>query len=141
VSVRGIGIDLVFLARMRAIIARWDERFVRRVFTDGEIAYCRARRDPVPHFAARFAAKEAALKALGTGLTMGVNWRELECASGQPRADPVRARETVCAAAAADAPGLTHGMTAPWPGHARRDDALEVPGAAGLPRDVGPTEP
>jgi holo-[acyl-carrier protein] synthase len=78
VSVRGIGIDLVPLARMRAIIARWDERFLRRVFTEGEIAYCRARRDPVPHFAARFAAKEAALKALGTGLTMGVNWRELE---------------------------------------------------------------
>jgi holo-[acyl-carrier protein] synthase len=78
VSVRGIGIDLVPLARMRAIIARWDERFLRRVFTEGEIAYCRARRDPVPHFAARFAAKEAALKALGTGLSMGVNWRELE---------------------------------------------------------------
>jgi holo-[acyl-carrier protein] synthase len=63
---------------MRAIIARWDERFLRRVFTDAEIAYCRARRDPAPHFAARFAAKEAALKALGTGLSFGVNWRELE---------------------------------------------------------------
>ena len=63
---------------MREVIARWDERFLRRVFTDGEIAYCRARRDPVPHFAARFAAKEAALKALGTGLSLGVKWRELE---------------------------------------------------------------
>jgi holo-[acyl-carrier protein] synthase len=48
------------------------------VFTDGEIAYCRRRRDPVPHFAARFAAKEATLKALGTGLSMGIHWRELE---------------------------------------------------------------
>jgi holo-[acyl-carrier protein] synthase len=78
VSVLGIGIDLVPIARMREVIARWGERFLGRVFTDGEIAYCRARRDPVPHFAARFAAKEAALKALGTGLTMGVKWRELE---------------------------------------------------------------
>jgi holo-[acyl-carrier protein] synthase len=78
VSVKGIGIDLVPISRMREVIARWDERFLRRVFTDAEIAYCRARRDPVPHFAARFAAKEAALKALGTGLSMGVKWRELE---------------------------------------------------------------
>jgi holo-[acyl-carrier protein] synthase len=63
---------------MRAVIARWETRFLRRVFTEGEIAYCRARRDPAPHFAARFAAKEAGLKALGTGLRLGVNWRELE---------------------------------------------------------------
>ena len=65
-------------SRMREGITRWDERFLRRVFTDAEIAYCRARRDPVPHFAARFAAKEAAMKALGTGLRLGVRWRELE---------------------------------------------------------------
>jgi holo-[acyl-carrier protein] synthase len=78
VSVKGIGIDLVPISRMREVIARWDERFLRRVFTEAEIAYCRARRDPVPHFAARFAAKEAALKALGTGLSLGVKWRELE---------------------------------------------------------------
>jgi holo-[acyl-carrier protein] synthase len=74
----GIGIDLVPISRMRAIIARWGERFLCRVFTEAEIAYCRARRDPAPHFAARFAAKEAALKALGTGFSLGVNWRELE---------------------------------------------------------------
>jgi len=78
VSVRGIGIDLVPIPRMREVIARWDERFLRRVFTEAEIAYCRARRDPVPHFAARLAAKEAGLKALGTGLSLGVKWRELE---------------------------------------------------------------
>ena len=77
-TVRGIGVDLVQISRMREVIARWEERFVRRVFTDGEIAYCRARRDPVPHFAARFAAKEAGLKALGTGLRLGIQWRELE---------------------------------------------------------------
>jgi holo-[acyl-carrier protein] synthase len=63
---------------MREVLARWDQRFLRRVFTAGEIAYCQARRDPVPHFAGRFAAKEAGLKALGTGLQMGIRWRELE---------------------------------------------------------------
>ncbi|OLB98383.1 MAG: holo-[acyl-carrier-protein] synthase [Candidatus Rokubacteria bacterium 13_1_40CM_68_15] len=63
---------------MRGVIERWQERFLRRVFTDGEIAYCQARRDPTQHFAARFAAKEAGLKALGTGLRLGINWRELE---------------------------------------------------------------
>ena len=73
-----IGVDLVNIPRMRDVIARWDDKFLRRVFTDGEIAYCRARRDPVPHFAARFAAKEAAMKALGTGLSLGVRWRDLE---------------------------------------------------------------
>lgn len=77
-TVHGIGVDLVQIPRMREVIGRWQERFVRRVFTDAEIAYCRERRDPVPHFAARFAAKEAGLKALGTGLRMGVRWRELE---------------------------------------------------------------
>src|SRR5207244_12911478 len=70
--------DLVHLPRMRDVIERWQERFLRRVFTDGEIAYCRARRDPTQHFAVRFAAKEAGLKALGTGLRLGINWRELE---------------------------------------------------------------
>jgi holo-[acyl-carrier protein] synthase len=77
-TVRGIGIDLVRISRMREVIARWEARFVERVFTDREIDYCRARRDPVPHFAARFAAKEAGLKALGTGLRLGVRWQELE---------------------------------------------------------------
>lgn len=77
-AVRGVGVDLVKIPRMRAVISRWDDRFLRRVFTEAEIAYCRGRRDPVPHFAARFAAKEAGMKALGTGLRLGVKWRELE---------------------------------------------------------------
>lgn len=77
-TISGIGVDLVSIPRMRAVIERWQERFLARVFTEREIAYCRARRDPTPHFAARFAAKEAGLKALGTGLRLGVSWRELE---------------------------------------------------------------
>jgi len=78
VNVKGIGVDLALIPRMREVVQRWDERFLRRVFTDDEIAYCRRNRDPIPHLAARFAAKEAALKALGTGLTMGARWREVE---------------------------------------------------------------
>jgi holo-[acyl-carrier protein] synthase len=77
-TVRGVGVDLVQIPRMRSVITRWDERFLQRVFTEREIADCRTRRDPVPHFAARFAAKEAGMKALGTGLRLGVKWRELE---------------------------------------------------------------
>src|SRR5438876_4004719 len=76
--INGIGVDLVNIPRMRDVIDRWQDRFLQRVFTEAEIAYCRARRDPVPHFAARFAAKEAGMKALGTGLRLGVKWRELE---------------------------------------------------------------
>ena len=77
-SIKGIGVDLAKIPRMRKVIARWDDRFLRRVFTEEEIVYCQRRRDPVPHLAARFAAKEAGLKALGTGLRMGVRWKELE---------------------------------------------------------------
>ncbi|MBI3624758.1 MAG: holo-ACP synthase [Candidatus Rokubacteria bacterium] len=84
--IKGVGVDLVKIPRMRKVVERWQDRFLRRVFTDAEIAYCRTRRDPVPHLAARFAAKEAALKALGIGLRLGVSWRELEVRRerGQP---------------------------------------------------------
>jgi holo-[acyl-carrier protein] synthase len=78
VTIAGIGVDLVNIPRIRAMIDRWQDRFLHRVFTEAEIAYCLERADPAPHFAARFAAKEAGLKALGTGLQLGVHWRELE---------------------------------------------------------------
>jgi len=74
----GVGVDLVLIPRIRRALERWDERFLTRVFTPEEIQYARGRRDPAQHLAARFAAKEATLKALGTGLTMGVRWREME---------------------------------------------------------------
>ena len=85
-KIQGIGIDLVQIPRLRRVVERWQDRFLERVFTEEELAYCRARRDPVPHLAARFAAKEAGLKALGTGLRLGVRWRELEVRRerGQP---------------------------------------------------------
>lgn len=77
-SIRGIGVDLAKIPRMRQVVERWQDRFLRRVFTEQEIAYCQRRHDPIPHLAARFAAKEAVMKALGTGLRMGVTWREME---------------------------------------------------------------
>ena len=57
---------------------RYGERFLHRVFTDAEVAYCTRQRDPVPSLAGRFAAKEATMKALGTGHTRGVLWRDIE---------------------------------------------------------------
>lgn len=76
--IAGIGMDMVLIERMRRTIDRFGDRFLRRVFTEGEIAYCRTKRDPVPSFAARFAAKEAAMKALGTGVSRGVFFRHVE---------------------------------------------------------------
>jgi holo-[acyl-carrier protein] synthase len=74
----GLGIDATDIPRVAETYAKYGERFLRRVFTDGEIAYCTRRRDPVPHLAGRFAAKEAAMKALGTGHSRGVLWRDVE---------------------------------------------------------------
>ena len=85
-DVMGLGVDLVAVGRMRRVVERWNERFLRRVFTREELSYCFKQRDPIPHLAARFAAKEAALKALGIGLSMGVRWTDLEVRRkpGQP---------------------------------------------------------
>jgi holo-[acyl-carrier protein] synthase len=74
----GSGLDATEIDRVADLIARYGERFVRRVFTDGEIAYCQRKKDGSPSFAARFAAKEAAMKALGTGLSHGVFWTGIE---------------------------------------------------------------
>jgi holo-[acyl-carrier protein] synthase len=87
VDIIGTGLDVIEIARIAAAIERHGDRFVRRVFTDGEIAYCRRRRDFASSFAARFAAKEAAMKALGTGHSRGVLWRGIEVVrhGGPPR--------------------------------------------------------
>ncbi len=77
--VLGTGTDLVEIARIEQSIDRYGERFLRRVFTPGEIAYCeRKRKTSGESYAARFAAKEAGAKALGTGIAHGVYWREIE---------------------------------------------------------------
>jgi holo-[acyl-carrier protein] synthase len=74
----GIGLDATDIRRIAETIERYGDRFVQRVFTDGEIAYCRRTRDAASSFAARFAAKEAAMKALGTGHSHGVFWKGIE---------------------------------------------------------------
>jgi holo-[acyl-carrier protein] synthase len=74
----GTGIDLIEVPRIARSLERYGERFLERVFTDEEIAYCRARASAAESFAARFAAKEAGAKALGTGIQQGVSWKELE---------------------------------------------------------------
>src|SRR5262245_53431122 len=77
-NIIGIGMDATEIDRISAVIDRYGDRFVQRIFTAGEIAYARRRRNPVPHFAGRFAAKEAAMNALGTGHSRGVLWRGIE---------------------------------------------------------------
>jgi holo-[acyl-carrier protein] synthase len=77
-TIVGIGLDVTELRRIDDALRRHGDRFMRRVFTDGEIEYCTRRRFSAPHFAARFAAKEAAMKALGTGHSRGVLWRDVE---------------------------------------------------------------
>lgn len=74
----GTGVDIVEVPRIAATIARFGERFVGRVFTEAEIRYCESKANKVERYAARFAAKEAALKAIGTGWSRGVSWREVE---------------------------------------------------------------
>ncbi|MDQ2925864.1 MAG: holo-ACP synthase [Acidobacteriota bacterium] len=74
----GLGTDLIEIARIERSVARFGEQFLNRVFTPGEIAYCQAKRASAESFAARFAAKEAGAKALGTGLSRGVGWKEFE---------------------------------------------------------------
>lgn len=74
----GVGIDLVDAARLGALRARWGERFLDRVFTPGELESCLPRKDADNALAARFAAKEAGMKALGTGWAAGVGWHDLE---------------------------------------------------------------
>ena len=83
----GIGIDVCEVPRMAASIARFGDRFLQRVFTAEEIRYCQSKKNSTERFAARFAAKEAAMKALGTGAARGVTWRSIEvghAAGGRP---------------------------------------------------------
>ena len=77
-NIIGLGIDATDIPRIVSTIERYGARFLTRIFTEGEIAYCTRRREPAIHFAGRFASKEAAMKALGTGHSQGVLWRDVE---------------------------------------------------------------
>ena len=74
----GIGTDIIECPRIGKMIEQHGELFLRRVYTDREIRYCQARKHAIEHFAGRWAAKEAILKAIGTGWTRGIAWTDLE---------------------------------------------------------------
>jgi holo-[acyl-carrier protein] synthase len=74
----GLGVDMEEISRLDEVIKRHGNIFLERIFTPAEIAYCQRHRDPVERYAARFAAKEATMKALGTGWGKGVRWRDIE---------------------------------------------------------------
>lgn len=74
----GIGIDLVDVRRFEGIIFRWQERFLRRIFTDKEIRYCNNKKNPAQRFATRYAAKEAVIKALYPKGEMGISFHDVE---------------------------------------------------------------
>ena len=74
----GTGVDVVEIARIRTVLERSKNRFISRVFTPAEQQFCNQHRDPAPHYAVRFAAKEALFKAIGTGWAKGVTWLDVE---------------------------------------------------------------
>jgi len=86
-TIVGLGLDATEIARIADTLQRYGARFLERVFTPREIAYCMRRRNPAPHLAGRFAAKEAGMKAIGTGHSQGVLWRDVEVvrAGGPPQ--------------------------------------------------------
>ena len=83
----GLGVDIAEVDRIEAAIERHGQAFLQRIFTASEIAYCEKHRNRAERFAGRFAAKEAAMKALGTGWSRGVRWMDIEVVrepSGKP---------------------------------------------------------
>ena len=74
----GTGIDITEVPRVAESISRFGKRFLHRIYTEGEIRYCEAKANRIERYAARFAAKEASMKALGTGWSRGIRWRDIE---------------------------------------------------------------
>ena len=129
--VLGLGTDLTEISRIEKSITRFGERFLRRIFTPAEIAYCLTKKNHAESFAARFAAKEAGAKALGTGIARGVGWQDFEvlrAPSGRPTL-VLHHR----ASRLATALGVTH--TAITLTHSR-DTALAVVILEGSPKQV-----
>lgn len=85
--ITGLGTDIIEIARVREAFDRFGDRYRRRIFTECEQAFCDSHSAPMPHYAARWAAKEALVKALGTGFTAGIRWVDvavLPAPGGQP---------------------------------------------------------
>jgi holo-[acyl-carrier protein] synthase len=91
-SIVGTGIDIVECLRIAQMIERHGELFITRVYTDHEIEYCSARKAATQHYAGRWAAKEAVLKALGTGWRRGISWRDIEIRNDRNGAPTVQLR-------------------------------------------------
>ena len=79
----GIGVDIVDISRIQKLSDRFGERFLRRVYTEKETAYARSGANTAERLAGRFAVKEAVMKALGTGKTQGILWRDVETVRGR----------------------------------------------------------
>jgi len=94
----GVGIDIIDVTRVKKVIEKYGSRFIERIFTGKENAYCDSKAKPYIFYAARFAAKEAFLKALGSGLSGGIKWKDIEIDrdnSGKPYANySGRAKQT-----------------------------------------------
>jgi len=87
-AIEGIGVDVVEVPRMKEMLDEQGQAFIDKVFTEGEIAYCKGKKNPHEHFAARFAAKEAVSKAMQTGWSGTFRWKDVEVQnepSGAPR--------------------------------------------------------
>ena len=96
----GTGVDLIEIERIALSIERYGDRFLRRIYTDHEIEYCSRKRGSAESFAARFAAKEAGAKALGTGISRGVTWNEFQVErepGGRPTLPQLRGRAALLA--------------------------------------------
>ena len=81
--IAGIGVDIVDIARIQALLDRYGERFLRRVYTEAETAYAMSGANKAERLAGRFAVKEAVMKALGTGKSLGILWRDIETVRGR----------------------------------------------------------
>lgn len=81
--VRSVGTDLIECSRIQRVLERQKERFLERVFTEGEREYCLKMKNPVPHLAARFAAKEAVSKCFTTGIGGSIGWKSIEVVKGE----------------------------------------------------------
>ena len=86
--VRGVGTDIIECERIARAFERQKERFLRRVYTEGEQDYCLKMKNPVPHLAARFAAKEAVSKCFTTGIGDSLGWKSIEVIKGE-REEPI----------------------------------------------------
>jgi holo-[acyl-carrier protein] synthase len=98
-DILGIGTDIIECPRIGKMVENHGELFLRRVYTDREIRYCQSRKHAIEHFAGLWAAKEAILKALGTGWTRRVSWTDIEVRHGQKG----QARVLVCGGAKEEA--------------------------------------